>query len=85
MPPGFVQVLYRIEHADGERLVSHRLIGATGYTGARETGLVLKAAADRVGKPIYLELSSINPVVVLPGVLRERPRRDGGRIFRQAA
>jgi alpha-ketoglutaric semialdehyde dehydrogenase len=73
MPPGFVQVLYRIEHADGERLVSHRLIGATGYTGARETGLVLKAAADRVGKPIYLELSSINPVVVLPGVLRERP------------
>jgi 2,5-dioxopentanoate dehydrogenase len=29
--------------------------------------LVLKAAADRAGKPIYLELSSINPVVILPG------------------
>lgn len=72
LPHGFVQMIYRIEHADGERLVSHRLLGATGYTGARETGLVLKAAADRVGKPIYMELSSINPVVVLPGVLRER-------------
>lgn len=72
MPPGFVQLLYRTEHADGEKLVAHRSIGAIGYTGARETGLVLKAAADRVGKPIYLELSSINPVFVLPGALAER-------------
>jgi len=72
IPPGFVQLIYRTDHADGERLVSHPLIGATGYTGARETGLVLKAAADRAGKPIYLELSSINPVFVLPGALAER-------------
>jgi NADP-dependent aldehyde dehydrogenase len=72
MPRGFVQLIYRTDHADGERLVSHPLIGATGYTGARETGLVLKAAADRAGKPIYLELSSINPVFVLPGALAER-------------
>jgi NADP-dependent aldehyde dehydrogenase len=34
--------------------------------------LKLKAAADAAGKPIYLELSSINPVVILPGALRER-------------
>jgi NADP-dependent aldehyde dehydrogenase len=72
MPAGFVQLIYRTDHADGERLVGHPLVGATGYTGARETGLVLKAAADRAGKPIYLELSSINPVVVLPGALAER-------------
>ena len=72
MPAGFVQMIYRTEHADGVRLVSHPLIAATGYTGARETGLVLKAAADRAGKPIYLELSSINPVFVLPGALTER-------------
>jgi len=72
MPAGFVQLIYRTDHADGERLVSHPLIGATGYTGARETGLVLKAAADRAGKPIYLELSSINPVFILPGALSER-------------
>ncbi|MGE5194102.1 MAG: aldehyde dehydrogenase family protein, partial [Deltaproteobacteria bacterium] len=72
MPAGFVQLIYRTDHADGERLVAHPQIGATGYTGARETGLVLKAAADRSGKPIYLELSSINPVVLLPGALAER-------------
>jgi NADP-dependent aldehyde dehydrogenase len=72
MPAGFVQLIYRTSHKDGERLVSHPLIGATGYTGAREAGLVLKRAADGAGKPIYLELSSINPVYILPGALRER-------------
>jgi NADP-dependent aldehyde dehydrogenase len=72
MPPGFVQLLYRTSHADGARLVSHPLIGATGYTGSRHAGLALKSAADQAGKPIYLELSSINPVFILPGALRER-------------
>jgi NADP-dependent aldehyde dehydrogenase len=72
MPSGFVQLLYRTSHADGAKLVSHPLIGASGYTGARKTGLVLKEAADKAGKPIYLELSSINPVFVLPGALEER-------------
>lgn len=72
LPAGFIQLIYRTEHADGEKLVSHPLIGAVGYTGARKTGLVLKGAADRAGKPIYLELSSINPVFILPGALEER-------------
>jgi NADP-dependent aldehyde dehydrogenase len=72
LPAGFVQLIYRTSHTDGERLVSHPLIGATGYTGSRQAGLRLKEAADRAGKPIYLELSSINPVFILPGVLDER-------------
>ncbi|MCS6978463.1 MAG: aldehyde dehydrogenase (NADP(+)) [Gemmatales bacterium] len=72
LPSAAVQLIYRTSHTDGERLVSHPLLGATAYTGSRAAGLVLKAAADRAGKPIYLELSSINPVVVLPGALRER-------------
>ena len=72
LPPAFVQLIYRTSHEDGCRLVSHPAIGACGYTGARATGLVLKEVADRVGKPIYVELSSINPVCVLPGALEER-------------
>lgn len=72
MPPGFVQLIYRTSHEDGKRLVSHPQIGASGYTGSRSAGMQLKEAADRMGKPIYLELSSINPVYVLPGALRER-------------
>jgi NADP-dependent aldehyde dehydrogenase len=72
LPAGFVQLIYRTSHTDGERLVSHPLTGATGYTGSRQAGLRLKEAADRAGKPIYLELSSINPVFILPGALEER-------------
>ena len=67
-----MQLLYRTDHEVGKRLVSHPKIGATGYTGSRAAGLALKAAADAAGKPIYLELSSINPVYVLPGAIRER-------------
>jgi NADP-dependent aldehyde dehydrogenase len=72
LPAGSVQLIYRLGHSDGERLVADPRVGATGYTGSREAGLKLKAAADAAGKPIYLELSSINPVVVLPGALEER-------------
>jgi len=72
LPPGTVQLLYRLSHEDGERLVADKRIAATGYTGSQAAGLRLKGAADAAGKPIFLELSSINPVVLLPGALRER-------------
>jgi alpha-ketoglutaric semialdehyde dehydrogenase len=71
-PPEAIQLIYRLAHEDGLRLVADPRVGATAYTGSRAAGLALKAAADRAGKPIYLELSSINPVVILPGALRER-------------
>lgn len=72
VPTSIVQLLYRTKHADGERLVSDPRVGATGYTGSRSAGLKLKSAADAKGKPIYLELSSVNPVVILPGAIAER-------------
>jgi alpha-ketoglutaric semialdehyde dehydrogenase len=76
LPAATVQMIYRTAHEDGTYLVSHPFIGATGYTGSRRAALALKAAADAAGKPIYLEMSSINPVFVLPGALKER----GGQI-----
>lgn len=72
LPLATLQLIYRTSHADGERLVSDPRTGATGYTGSRHAGLKLKTAADAAGKPIYLELSSVNPVVILPGALAER-------------
>ena len=72
MPPATVQLIYRTSHEDGERLVSDLRVGAVGYTGSRSAGLKLKAAADRTGRPFYAELSSVNPVVVLPGALEEK-------------
>lgn len=72
MPPALVQLIYRTSHDDGYRLVSDRRIAASGYTGARQTGLKLKAAADAAGKPFYAELSSINPVFILEQALTQR-------------
>jgi NADP-dependent aldehyde dehydrogenase len=76
MPAGSVQLIYRLAHEDGERLARDPRLAAIGYTGSRHAGLKLKSAADAVGKPIYLELSSINPIVILPNAIKER----GGEI-----
>lgn len=72
MPAGTVQMLYAMDAADGEKLVADDRVGAVGFTGSRKAGLALKRAADPAGKPIYLELGSVNPVVMLPGALAER-------------
>jgi NADP-dependent aldehyde dehydrogenase len=70
--PSTVQLIYRTSHDDGARAVADPRTGATGYTGSRGAGLTLKRAADAAGKPIYLELSSVNPVLILPGAIAER-------------
>jgi 2,5-dioxopentanoate dehydrogenase len=58
----------------GATLVSHSAIKAVGFTGSRAGGLaLLKIAAQRAEPiPVYAEMSSINPVVILPGALRAR-------------
>ena len=72
LPPATVQMFYNTPNEAGFELVSHPLVGATAFTGSKTAGLKLKAAADTAGKPIYLEMSSVNPVVVLEGALQER-------------
>ncbi|MES1165491.1 MAG: aldehyde dehydrogenase family protein [Verrucomicrobiota bacterium] len=72
LPPAMVQLIYRTPPAVGCRLVAHPAVGATGFTGSKNAGLQLKEAADRAGKPIYLEMSSVNPIFILPGALEER-------------
>ena len=72
LPLATVQLIYATTIADGLRMVADPRIGAAAFTGSRKAGLQLKAAADAAGKPIYLEMSSINPVVVLPGTLSRR-------------
>jgi NADP-dependent aldehyde dehydrogenase len=72
LPAATVQLLYRVEPSSGLKLAADPRTGATAFTGSRAAGMKLKAAADAAGKPIYLEMSSINPVVILPGALAER-------------
>jgi len=72
LPAATVQLVYDTPLELGLRLVSHPATSAIGFTGSRPSGLALKAAADKAGKPIYLEMSSINPVFVLERALKER-------------
>lgn len=72
LPSAAVQMVYHLGNEDGVRLVKDRRVGAVAFTGSRRGGLALKAVADAVGKPIFLEMGSLNPVVLLPGALRER-------------
>lgn len=81
LPPATVQLLYRLSHEDGAKLVRDPRVAAVGYTGSRSAGLALKAAADEAGTPIYLELSSVNPVVMLPGALQERGEEITGEFL----
>ena len=74
MPAGTVQMIYHTSNENGARMVQDPRLAMAAFTGSRAGGLKLKEAADKVGKPIYLELGSINPVVLLPGALAERGR-----------
>ena len=69
LPAATVQLLYHFDNATGFKLAGDARIGAIGFTGSRAGGLALKRAADQAGIPFYAELSSINPVFMLPGAL----------------
>jgi NADP-dependent aldehyde dehydrogenase len=75
LPRATVQLIYNVSNENGLKLVSDPRVGAVGFTGSRNAGLHLKRAAEDAGKPIYLEMSSINPVIFLPGALAERPEQ----------
>lgn len=72
LPPASVQLLYDMTPDLGLQLAADRRLGAIAFTGSRHAGLALKAAADRAGVLFYGELSSVNPVFLLPGALAER-------------
>lgn len=71
LPGGVFSFLLAEGFELGQALVSDPRIAAVGFTGSRGGGLALMqaAAARRVPIPVYAEMSSINPVIVLPGAL----------------
>jgi NADP-dependent aldehyde dehydrogenase len=81
LPRGILHLLYHFEPEDGLKLAAHPLVGATAFTGNRSSGLRLKKAADEAGKPVYLEMSSLNPVILLPGSLEERSEQIAREFF----
>jgi alpha-ketoglutaric semialdehyde dehydrogenase len=75
LPTATVQLIYNVSNENGLKLVGDPRVGAIGFTGSRNAGLHLRVAAEEAGHPIYLEMSSINPVIFLPGALAERPEQ----------
>lgn len=71
LPEGVFSLLFGDGRTLGTALVTHPRIAAVGFTGSRSGGLALVAAAASrpVPIPVYAEMSSVNPVILLPGAL----------------
>jgi NADP-dependent aldehyde dehydrogenase len=74
MPEGVFALLFGEGRRIGQALVAHPAIKAAGFTGSRTGGLaLLKTAQSRPEPiPVYAEMSSVNPVFVLPNALAQR-------------
>ncbi len=79
LPEGTFSLLFDSGFAIGVGLVAAPAIKAVGFTGSRRGGLALfKIARERPEPiPFYAEMSSINPVILLPGALQERAEEIG--------
>jgi alpha-ketoglutaric semialdehyde dehydrogenase len=72
MPKGVFNMIFG--SGVGEGLVKHPAIQGVGFTGSLSGGNALcKMAAERAQPiPVFAEMSSINPVILLPGALASR-------------
>ena len=74
LPEGVFSMLFGAGAQVGTALVEHPHIKAVGFTGSRAGGTALmRAAAARPEPiPVYAEMSSINPVFLMPNALAAR-------------
>lgn len=79
LPEGVFSLLNGNAHALGGALVADARIKAVGFTGSRRGGLALmKIASERPEPiPVYAEMSSINPVLLLPHALASKAEALG--------
>ena len=74
LPAGVFSMLQGSGKVVGIALVRHPAARAVGFTGSRVAGRALfdAAAARPEPIPVFAEMSSLNPIFILPGALRER-------------
>ncbi|WP_186067872.1 aldehyde dehydrogenase (NADP(+)) [Burkholderia gladioli] len=74
LPEGTFSLVIGKGNTVGEALVAHPAIKSVGFTGSRRGGLALSAIAAARAEPIpvHAEMSSINPVVLMPAALKAR-------------
>ncbi|TWR25113.1 aldehyde dehydrogenase (NADP(+)) [Mucilaginibacter pallidiroseus] len=73
MPGGIFSLLYDDSYAVGSALVKHALTKAVTFTGSYKGGMALVKLAQERHEPIpvFAEMGSINPVLLLPAALDE--------------
>lgn len=74
MPEGVFSILYDNGHTIGEALVKHSKTKIVTFTGSFKGGMALvKMASERDEPiPVFAEMGSINPVLLLPQALKNR-------------
>lgn len=79
MPAGVFGHVRGPDNALGQALVENQHIAAVGFTGSRAGGLALLHLAQKreVPIPVYAEMSSVNPVVLMPAALESRAETLG--------
>ncbi|WP_442487358.1 aldehyde dehydrogenase (NADP(+)) [Halomonas litopenaei] len=82
LPEGVFSLIFGSGREVGQALVKDRRIKAAGFTGSRSGGMALWQCAQSRPEPIpfYAEMSSINPVFLLPEALKARGK-DLGEAF----
>lgn len=74
LPAGLFSLVHGGGATVGIAMVKHPAIAAVGFTGSHAAGRALcdAAAARPHPIPVFAEMSSLNPVFLLPGAVRER-------------
>jgi NADP-dependent aldehyde dehydrogenase len=79
LPEGVFSLLHGDGRTIGQALVTNAAIKAVGFTGSRQGGLALVRAAAQRDEPIpvYAEMSSVNPMFLLPEALSQGAAKIG--------
>jgi len=86
LPAGTFSLLHGRSHELGAQIVRHPAIQAVGFTGSHQGGRALfdLAAARSQPIPVFAEMGSANPVVVLPRAMAARGVRIAEQIAQSA-
>ena len=75
-PKGFFSLIQGTQIEVGQTLVQHPGIQAVGFTGSLRGGRAIynTAAARPTPIPVYAEMGSVNPIVILPSAIEQNPQ-----------
>jgi alpha-ketoglutaric semialdehyde dehydrogenase len=74
LPSGVFSLLFDDGHQVGAALVKHPKVKAVTFTGSFKGGMALLQIAQQrsIPIPVFAEMGSVNPVILLPGILEQK-------------